>query len=222
MFAMLVAVGGATSDQFERNDTRRPLGTLRPRLTDGGPNESAQLCNEEALFLRPAGTWDLVLRLESEPFTMWSEPRKTVTLRDGESLVFRFSEKDFTQTGTFGHCPFIAVYDPDADADMPAFEVLAGRDDRKKRGIDRYRLTARVSHHVAQFHIRELEPEISFVSSVALETADGARFEPSQALPLVLRMGDEVTLSFTLRGGVDGDVPVTLLVDGYYQPINQE
>jgi hypothetical protein len=218
MFAMVLPVGGTDVGLFEVNDPSLPPGPLRPRTNEAGANAGAQVCNDEAIFLRPPGTWDLLLRRDAAPFTSWSMPRKTLELKAGESLMLTFSESDFKSNGSCCHCPFASVFDFARGADRPAFEVLEGRDASTKRGEDRYRLSIPVRNHEAVVRIRELETEVTFLKGLALEDTNGRRVIPSTVPHVTLRKGEEATFVFRLDDTEDAEVDRALVVEGYYLP----
>jgi hypothetical protein len=151
---------------------------------------------------------------------LWSKPRKTLQLRAGEAVMLQFSVSDFQEKGSCCHCPFASVFDFEAGRDSAAFEVLGGRDARAKRGTDRYRLSVPVRQHRAVVHVRELEPEVTFLEGLALESDDGRLVPPSTAARAVLRMGDEATFRFRIDDIEDGEATMTLVVDGYYLPLD--
>jgi hypothetical protein len=198
-------------------------GPLQPvRRPQGDPRTAypPERCDGRTATLeRPAGDWHLAVIYDGGWAYPHGGPNKTIALRPGESIRLVYSEQDFPQLGACCHCPFVSAFDPARGRDREAFEVLGGRSSAARAGTDRYPMRVPVRGGRIVLHLREIEDEVSFVRSVALETRRGATLRPIAPPPPVLRKGDEATLTFVDPSAQDGEIDVVLVVTGHYEPI---
>jgi len=174
-------------------------------------------CTPEAKFVLPSGDWLLVVRAPG--LHIYAQNRsiaKSILLRPGETIELTYSDADLKpEPSSCCHCPFVSIFDPTKGRDLPAFEVLGGKSSKQLAGVERTPIQLPVRAGRAVLHIRELEDEVTYLSSVSLEVGT-AKLAPKERIPAKMVRGDEATFTFEIPGAADGMVSGVLVIDGYY------
>jgi hypothetical protein len=177
-------------------------------------------CAPDVTFDVTPGTWTLMVE-RLRPMYGYASINKTLDLAGGDDLSLSYGEADVPQTSMCCHCPFVDAYDPAASRYGTAFEILKGRSRASLAGVERTPLVVVVRDHRVRVRVREIEDEVTFLDSIALETPAGKLLAPAHPLATVavLQRGDARVFDFADPDLPDGETRVVLVATGHYEPL---